>query len=98
MEAQSNFTITHGQAVAIGMAIICKAKCKSIYEKLVYVLKLFQLPYTTNFTAAQLFSSALSDKKRSGGTVNLIVPQSIGDCYILPTAVNELESLIEEGL
>lgn len=98
VEAQSNFTITHGQAVAIGMAIIAKAACKEIYPELVSVLKLFRLPTSTHFTAKQLFTSALSDKKRSGGIVNLIVPKAIGDCYILPTAVTELESLIEEGL
>lgn len=98
VEAQSNFSITHGQAVAIGMAIIAKAACKTIYSELVSVLERFQLPTKTDFTAKQLFTSALSDKKRSGGTVNLIIPKAIGDCYILPKAVEELESFIEEGL
>lgn len=98
VEAQSNFTITHGQAVAIGMAIVAKAACKKIYPQLVSVLQKFQLPTSTCFTAKQLFTSALSDKKRSGGTVNLIVPKAIGTCCILPTAVEELESFIEEGL
>ena len=98
VEAQSNFTITHGQAVAIGMAIIAKSRCKAIYDRLVAVLEKFQLPTTTSFTAKQLFNSALSDKKRSGGTVSLIVPQKIGECSILPTPVGELEALIEEGL
>ena len=98
IEAQSNFTITHGKAVAIGMALITKSCCNSIYDRLVNVLKKFQLPTTTNFTAEQLSASALSDKKRSGSTVNLIVPKSIGECMILPTPVEALESLIEEGL
>ena len=98
VEAQSNFTISHGQAVAIGMAIIANAACKEIYSKLVAVLQKFNLPTTTEFTAKQLFTSALSDKKRFGGTVNLIVPKAIGACYILPTPVEALESFIEEGL
>ena len=98
VEAQSNFTITHGQAVAIGMAIISKSCCSSIYDRLVDVLKKFQLPTTTNFTAKQLSTNALADKKRSGGTVNLIIPKCIGECMILPTSVEALESLIEEGL
>lgn len=98
VEAQSNFTVTHGQAVAIGMAIISKSCCYDIYERLVSVLQKFKLPTTTDFTANQLFNSALSDKKRSGGTVNLIVPEEIGKCSILPTPVGELESLIKEGL
>lgn len=98
VEAQSNFTITHGQAVAIGMAIITKATCKTIYVQLVDVLKKFRLPTATAFTAKQLFTSALSDKKRSGGTLNLIVPKKIGECAILSTPVDTLQSLIEEGL
>jgi len=98
IEAQSNFTITHGQAVAIGMAIVAKAGCRAIYEQLVAVLEKFQLPTTTYFTAKQLYTSALSDKKRSGGTVNLIVPKAIGDCAIVPIDVDKLESFIEEGL
>ena len=98
IEAQSNFAVTHGQAVAIGMAIISKAHCKTIYSRLVSVLQKFNLPTATDFTAKQLFASALSDKKRSGGTVNLIVPENIGECKIIPTPIDELESLIEEGL
>ena len=98
VEAQSSFTITHGQAVAIGMAIITKATCKSIYPKLIAVLEKFQLSTTTAYTAKQLFTSALSDKKRSGGTLNLIVPIKIGECLIRPTPVDTLESLIKEGL
>lgn len=98
VEAQSNFTITHGQAVAIGMAIVAKAGCKSIYNRLCDVLSKFNLPTTTTFSANQLYTSALSDKKRSGGTVNLIIPREIGYCEIIPTPVEELQSFIKEGL
>lgn len=98
IEAQSNFTITHGQAVAIGMCIVTKSGCKDIYATLTAVLKKFNLPTATNFTANQLYASALSDKKRAGGTVNLIIPRMIGDCAIVPTPVDKLESFIEEGL
>ena len=98
IEAQSNFAITHGQAVAIGMAIVARAGCKAIYDRLTAVLAKFRLPTTTKFTAHQLFTSALSDKKRAGGSVNLIVPKAIGDCAIVPTPIDRLESFIEEGL
>ena len=98
VEAQSNFTVTHGQAVAIGMAIVAKAGCPAIYADLCSVLKKFNLPISTVFSANQLYTSALSDKKRSGGTVNLIIPREIGHCDIVPTPVEILESFIEEGL
>ena len=98
VEALSNFTISHGQAVAIGMAIIAKAACKSIYTRLTEVIKQFHLPITTEYTANQLYCCALSDKKRAGSTVNLIIPNTIGDCSIVPISVDNLESFIEEGL
>lgn len=98
IEAQSNFSITHGQAVAIGMAIVSKAGCKTIYGQLCAVLEKFKLPTTTVFSANELYTSALSDKKRAGGTVNLIIPREIGHCEIVPTPVEKLESFIKEGL
>ena len=56
------------------------------------------LPTRCDYPAAALASAALSDKKRSGGTVNLIIPAAIGDCRIVPTPVNRLKSFIEAGL
>ena len=104
IEARSNFSITHGCGVAIGMSIITKASVQkglcdqSVYETLVSLLHKFSLPTETEFTAAQLFKSALSDKKRNGGTVNLIVPREIGQCDILPLPIEELETFIKVGL
>lgn len=104
IEAQSNFTVSHGQAVAIGMAIVGKAGAaqgicsNETHDRILTILKKFGLPITTNCTADVLYSSALSDKKRSGGTVNLIIPKSIGECIIQPTDVSELLSFIEAGL
>lgn len=104
IEAQSKFTIPHGQAVAIGMAVITKAAqdcgiCHSgVYEKILSVLNLFHLPHATSFTAEALYRTALSDKKRSGESVNLILPEAIGRCILSPTPVEKLESFIKAGL
>ncbi len=104
IEANSNFRISHGQAVAAGMAIIAKAAWKngicqqSVYDQIVQVLKKFGLPWNTSFSAEALAASAMCDKKRSGGTVNLILPKEIGKCVISPTPVESLQSVIEVGL
>lgn len=104
IEAQSNFMISHGKAVAIGMVIVSKASAyygicdNDIYESIYSILKKFQLPTNTNCTAKMLFDSALSDKKRFGATVNLIVPQKIGDCIIRTMPITELMTFIEAGL
>lgn len=104
VEAQSNFSISHGQAVAIGMAIVTRAACArdictdATVSRILEIFETFGLPSKTEFSAQQLYTSALSDKKRSGGIVNLIVPQEIGNCIICPTPVTHLQTFIEAGL
>jgi 3-dehydroquinate synthase len=104
IEAHSQFRISHGKAVGIGMCIVAKAASKNSIcseetgNQIISAVKQFGLPTQTEFGAEQLMNSALSDKKRAGGTVNLIVPAAIGDCRILPTPVDTLKSFIEAGL
>ncbi len=104
IEAQSRFEISHGSAVAAGMAIvsraachlgICNAETRDAIEK---ILNTFGLPTRCDYTAGSLYLHSLSDKKRSGGTVNLIVPEQIGSCRIIPTPVCDIQSFIEAGL
>lgn len=104
VEAQSGFAVSHGKAVAIGMAIVCRAGCAlgicdgKTRDDVLAVLHTFGLPVSTDYSAEALYRSALSDKKRSGGTVNLIIPQAIGSCVIRPTPVEELQDFIASGL
>ncbi len=98
IEAKSRFTISHGQAVAMGMAIVARASQCPDAQRIEGCLAAFGLPTTTEFPAADLYQSALSDKKRSGGTVNLILPRQIGQCDIVPTPVADLLSFIQAGL
>ena len=82
IEARSDFTITHGQAVAMGMHIVSKAGtafefCEAqVRQEIRTILEKFGLPYKTEFTAQELYTCALSDKKRTGGTVNCTVNTS----------------------
>lgn len=104
VEAHSRFEITHGKAVAIGMAIVSRAAAATglcpddVSSRISSLLMQFGLPTRTDFTAHQLFTAALSDKKRSGKTVNLIVPTRIGNCVIHPTDISNLQSFIQAGL
>ena len=90
--------------MATGMAIVARAGEKAgitsgdMVGAIHKILEKFGFPLTTGYSAQQLFTSALSDKKRSGGTVNLVVPREIGDCILLPTPVGQLQSFIEAGL
>ncbi len=104
IEAQSHFAISHGKAVAIGMAIVARAAAKNgicsddTAVQIISTIQAYGLPTDTEYDSQSLYSSALSDKKRAGSTVSLIVPTAIGDCRIVPTPVSELKSFIEAGL
>ncbi len=103
VEACSHYAISHGSAVAIGMAMVSRACAKtgicsqSCRDSLLKVLDLFGLPVNSQFSAKELHECALSDKKRSGGRVNLILPERIGFCRIQSIAVEDVESFIEMG-
>lgn len=104
VEAGSSFSLSHGKGVAIGTAIVTRSAqarnlcSRETLTRIIDILQNFQLPTRTDFTAQELFTHALSDKKRSGSTVNLIVPREIGLCDILPTPIEELTSFIKAGL
>ena len=104
VEAQSHFELSHGKSVAIGMCIVARSSAKNgicseeTKDRIIAVVERFGLPTATEYGVESLFTSALSDKKRAGDTVNLIVPVAIGDCRISPTPVSQLKSFIEAGL
>ncbi len=104
IEALSSFTVSHGQAVAIGTAIITKAAEKNSFcnhtvtDRVLEALHKFSLPTCTNYSAEELYTHALSDKKRSRGAVNLIIPREIGNCTIQSMPVSNLQTFIETGL
>ena len=98
VEAKSNFTLSHGKSVAIGMAIVTRACNCPDAPRILSILKQFGLPTTTEDSAEDILRYALSDKKRSGDLVKLILPKAIGDCSIVPTPVEGLKSFIQAGL
>ena len=104
VEAHSRFTLSHGKSVAIGLAIIARASAsmgicsEADAARIVSVLKAFGLPVQAQYTAEALLPYLLSDKKRSGGTVNLILPEAIGRCVVSPTPVSQLQSILQAGL
>ena len=104
VEAKSNFTLSHGKSVAIGTAIVARSAVnyqllsQECAIKIENLLREFCLPVRAQDSAKELASFALSDKKRTGGTVSLVVPRAIGRCEILTTPVEELENFIQAGL
>lgn len=104
VEAKSDFSISHGQGVSIGMAIAARASARlglcshDCCRQILSILNRFGLPTETQYSAEELYAHTLSDKKRTGGSIRLIIPREIGCCEILPTPIGQLKSFIEAGL
>ena len=98
IEAVSNYTIPHGYAVSIGVAMIAKASHCPDYSRIVALLDQFGLPTTTRFCPHQLYSKVISDKKRVDDTISFIIPNTIGNCQVHPVAIADLITFISEVL
>lgn len=103
IEKESGFTITHGRAVAMGIAMAarCAEKmgiCTSFTASLILeLLEQFRLPTQAPYAAAVLAGHALSDKKREQDEICLILPESLGRAKVFPIHISQLEAYFEAG-
>ena len=103
VEACSGFTLLHGQAVAIGTAVILRAAAARGFctaetaREGISLLEQYGLPTETDYPLDALYQAALSDKKLEGGRLHLIVPETIGRCRILEIPAPELRDWMKAG-
>lgn len=102
IEKAYNYTgITHGKAVAIGMSIITKFSEKNgITEKgtlsqLKQCLSGWDLPFETDIPLQKLAKYCLSDKKRSGDSINIVICTSAGNSCCKKLSINEFSRFLE---
>ena len=103
IEKLSGFTITHGSAVARGMVIA--AKVARIYgftdytETITKVIENYGFETDCPYSADEMYSVILSDKKRSGADITLVLPKQIGASTLekMP-ALQVLELMKKAGL
>ena len=104
IEQCSGFSMPHGHAVAIGLAIIARAAERlgwaqvPIARRIEHALTRNGLPISTEFSPEALAEAALSDKKRAGGTITLVVPKQIGDCALIDIPVEQLLDVFRAGM
>ncbi len=103
VEACSGYTVLHGQAVAIGLAVVTRAAyerglCfRNTLEAVLGILKKYGLPTEPGYSRAALEEAMLADKKLSGGQLRLIIPREIGHCEILPVPVEDIGVWLAAG-
>lgn len=101
IEKMSEFKISHGNAVAMGMLLISeiawkrglsKERCQ---DEITDALLENNLPVSCPFTNSSLYYATENDKKSSSGRISIIVPEEIGNCKILNIALAEFKELLE---
>ncbi len=104
IEACSDYAVSHGSAVAIGMVLITRAAVKMGYcsddclTEISELVTSFGLPTSAPYTAEQLFACAAADKKLRGVNITLVIPEAIGKCVLKEMPLGELQHLIELGI
>lgn len=96
IEMVSDFTVSHGHAIAIGMVGaariaealgICVMGCAGI---LMAMLDRLGLPCEITYDVVELADAAMNDKKRTGDQVTLVLPESIGSCVLHTVDIHQL--------
>lgn len=101
IEKCSNFEISHGSAVAIGMVIAAKAgnalgwSDEDCTDEIIKANKNNALPCECSFSPEELAQAALSDKKRAGDSIAFVAPRKIGECYLKKVSVDVLKQISE---
>lgn len=97
-------SISHGEAVAIGMVYASKiGEAMGITppkttERILEVLKRYQLPTATDLAPEELFAAMLSDKKKLSGKIYYVLLKSIGEAIPVPMHPEEVKTQLVAAL
>ncbi len=99
IEKCSDFTLSHGQGVAIGMVIAAGAAGnRDVCRAIIGACRSCGLPVQSPYPANMLAEAALSDKKRKGDSITLVLPEAIGQCVLKKIGVDGLEDAFRRGI
>ena len=103
VEARSHYEIAHGQGVAMGMVAITRAAEKfglcsvKTLSALTELIRKYELPTEIEYPAYELIGAAMTDKKSSGDTIRLVVPEEIGLCSLKKINKSDLGLWLNAG-
>ncbi|MDR0897756.1 MAG: 3-dehydroquinate synthase [Oscillospiraceae bacterium] len=99
IEKCSAFTVTHGQGVAIGMALAAGAANRAdVCRAILAANRACGLPTACPYSATELAQAALTDKKRLGDRITLVLPERVGLCKLESIPIHALEDAFARGL
>lgn len=102
IEKLSDFAVSHGSAVAKGMIIAAKmSPLCGLYDgvaELSEILSDYGFDLSCAYSAEEMYDVMLSDKKRRGSNITLVLPRSLGDCVTVTLTVEEFRDKLKKTL
>lgn len=100
MEILSDYSLSHGDAVAKGMYWMTKIAVEqnwcseSTLIDLEEILRAYDFDLSLDFDKERVFQVLCSDKKRTGDQIRIVTPDRIGSCSIRELNIGEVRSLL----
>ncbi len=104
IEKCSEFAVSHGSAVAMGMVIAAKAAAlagicdDTVFRRVLALVGQYGLPTATDYDTDTLLKAMLSDKKRAGTKISLILPEAVGKVRIEKMTLEDMDKLLRPAL
>lgn len=100
IEKSTDFQVSHGFAVAKGMAKIAEISAKQGWcseacrDRIIEILKAYGFELNIAQSDKVLYDIMRTDKKRKGNYIDLVIPEEIGRCRLQRVTVDELGELL----
>ncbi|MDY2778097.1 MAG: 3-dehydroquinate synthase [Collinsella sp.] len=104
IEAAEGYRLGHGTCVGIGMLAIASSSVAAgvcdehLPDRLARLLRAHGLSLSFSASPERVYEEALHDKKRTGDSLDLVIPRSVGSVSIVPTPLDEFRRILEVGL
>ncbi len=104
IEKLSDYSVSHGRAVGIGMVIAARGAealgltSADTAEQIKKALKAYGLTDACDMAPEELAAAALSDKKRKGESITLVLPKRIGECMLYKMPASDLPIFFQKGM
>lgn len=103
MEKLSGYTLPHGQAVAMGMALMARACAKEgllaaeACRQLIDKIAACGLPTQPMYPEEEVWQAMGQDKKRMDGGITLVLIKGIGQCYLEKVSMDRARDMLRAG-
>ena len=100
VEKLSGYEISHGGAVAMGMARIAEISAAQEWctaadcERLKSVLEAYGFELAIPYSKDEIFGVIANDKKREAGMIDLVIMEGIGNCSRKKMTMDELKEIL----